>query len=60
MLLNHRDITVQDADVGAAALKQYRKASSVRFSDYLILEIACEDGPAERRAAAVMRVISLR
>ena len=60
MLLNHRDIAVQYADVVAAALTQYRKASSVSFSDSLILEIAREAGQADRRAAAVMGSLRLR
>ena len=38
MLLNHRDLTVQDADVVASALVQYRKRPGVGFSDCLLLE----------------------
>ena len=44
MLLNHRDLTVQDADVVAAALKQYRKKPAVSFSDCLVLEVARKAG----------------
>lgn len=44
MLLNHRDLTVQDADVVAAALKQYRKKPVVSFSDCLVLEVARRAG----------------
>ena len=44
MLLNHRDLTVQDADVVAAALDQYRKGSAVSFSDCLVLEVARKAG----------------
>jgi predicted nucleic-acid-binding protein len=44
MLLNHRDVTVQDADVVAAALKQYRKKPAVGFSDCLVLEVARKAG----------------
>jgi predicted nucleic-acid-binding protein len=44
MLLNHRDLTVQDADVGAAALEQYRKKPALSFSDCLVLEVARKAG----------------
>ncbi len=44
MLLNHRDLTLQDADVVTAALGHYRKRSAVGFSDCLILEIARKAG----------------
>lgn len=44
MLLNHRDLAVQDADVAAAALQQFRKRPSVGFSDCLMLEIARKAG----------------
>jgi predicted nucleic-acid-binding protein len=44
MLLNHRDLTVQDAEVVAAALAQYRKRPSVSFSDCLVLEVARKAG----------------
>src|SRR6185295_17827624 len=40
MLLNHRDLTVQDADTVAAALALFRKSRAVGFSDCLILEVA--------------------
>ena len=44
MLLNHRDLTLQDADVVTAALGHYRKRSAVGFSDCLVLEIARQAG----------------
>jgi predicted nucleic-acid-binding protein len=44
MLLNHRDLTVQDADVVLAALVQYRKRPAVSFSDCLVIETARKAG----------------
>ena len=44
MLLNHRDLTVQDAEAVAAALEQYRAKPSVSFSDCLVLEVARKAG----------------
>jgi predicted nucleic-acid-binding protein len=44
MLLNHTEITVQDADVALAAVKQYRRRPSLSFSDCLVLEIARKAG----------------
>lgn len=44
MLLNHRDLTIQDADVVVAALAHYRKKPSLSFSDCLVLEIARRAG----------------
>jgi predicted nucleic-acid-binding protein len=44
MLLNHRDLTLQDAEVVAAALIKYRSRPSVDFSDCLVLEIARKAG----------------
>ena len=44
MLLNHAELTVQDADVVAAALEQYRNRPSLGFSDCLVLEIARKAG----------------
>ncbi len=44
MLLNHRDLTVQDADTVAAALESFRKRRAVGFSDCLILETARKAG----------------
>jgi len=44
MLLNHRDLTLQDADVVISALDHYRRRSEVDFSDCLVLEIARKAG----------------
>jgi predicted nucleic-acid-binding protein len=44
MLLNQEQLTIQDADVAAAALLQYRKKPSLGFSDCLVLEIARKAG----------------
>jgi predicted nucleic-acid-binding protein len=44
MLLSHRDLTVQQPEVVAAALAQYRKKPSVGFSDCLVLEVARKAG----------------
>lgn len=44
MLLNHRTLTVQDADIVAAALGHYRRRPSLGFSDCLVLEIARRAG----------------
>ncbi len=44
MLLNHRDLTVQDADVVAAALRRFRSRAAVSFSDCLLVEVARKVG----------------
>lgn len=44
MLLNHRELSVQDADVVTMALAHYRRRSAVEFSDCLVLEIARKAG----------------
>jgi predicted nucleic-acid-binding protein len=44
MLLNHRELSLQDADVVTGALGHYRKRSAVEFSDCLVLEIARKAG----------------
>ena len=44
MLLNHSELSLQDADVVAAALGHFRRRSSVEFSDCLVLEIARKAG----------------
>lgn len=44
MLLNHRDLTVQDADTVAAALEHSRQHRAGGFSDCLILEAARRTG----------------
>lgn len=44
MLLSHRDLTIQDADVVTSALGHYRSRTAVEFSDCLVLEIARKAG----------------
>lgn len=44
MLLSHRELSLQDADVVTAALGHYRGRSAVDFSDCLVLEIARKAG----------------
>ncbi len=40
MLLNHRQLTLQDPDVVAAALDTFRRRPALGFSDCLLLELA--------------------
>lgn len=44
MFLNHRDLTLQDADAVAAALEHFRKRPRLGFSDCLVLEVARKAG----------------
>ncbi len=44
MLLRHRSLTLQDADVVLAALEQYRLTPSLGFSDCMLLAIARKAG----------------
>ena len=44
MLLAHEHLTLQDADVVAAALEQYRSTPALGFTDCLVLEIARKAG----------------
>ena|SRR5882724_8131628 len=44
MLLNHRDLVLQESDVVSAALVNFRKRPKVGFSDCLVLEIARKAG----------------
>lgn len=44
MLLNHANLTVQDADVAASALAMFRTRPSLGFSDCMVLEIARKSG----------------
>ena len=44
LLLNHRNLTLQDADVVALALDHFRSRPSLGFSDCLVLEIARKAG----------------
>jgi len=44
MLLDHNDLTLQDADVVKAALVRFRQRPRVSFSDCLVLEVARKAG----------------
>ncbi|MGI8783767.1 MAG: PIN domain-containing protein [Acidobacteriota bacterium] len=44
MLLNHKDLTLQDPDVVVAALEIFRTRPALGFSDCLLLEIAQKAG----------------
>jgi predicted nucleic-acid-binding protein len=44
MLLNHAHLTLQDPDVVAAALADFRRKPSLGFSDCLVLEVARKAG----------------
>jgi predicted nucleic-acid-binding protein len=44
MLLNHKDLTVQDNETVAGALAELRRRPSLGFSDCLILEVARRSG----------------
>ncbi len=44
MLLHHKDLTLQDSDVVAAALELFRSRPALGFSDCLLLELARKAG----------------
>ena len=44
MLLDHKDLTMQDSDIVAAALANFRKRPALNFSDCLLIEIARKAG----------------
>ena len=44
LLLEHRDLTIQDADVVTRALDAYRGRPALGFSDCLVLEVARRAG----------------
>jgi len=44
MLLNHRDLVVQDSDTVAAALDLFRAKPALGFSDCLMLQLARKAG----------------
>ncbi len=44
MLLSHEHLTVQDAEVVAAAVAQFRRHPKVGFSDCLMVEVARKAG----------------
>jgi predicted nucleic-acid-binding protein len=46
MLLHHKSLALQDAEVVVAALASYRKKPALGFSDCLVLEIARKAGHA--------------
>ena len=44
MLLNHQQLTLQDADAVTAAVERFRRRPGIGFSDCLILEVARKAG----------------
>lgn len=44
LLLNHKNLSLQDADVVGAALEQFKRRPALGFSDCLTLEIARKAG----------------
>jgi predicted nucleic-acid-binding protein len=44
ILLAHKNLSLQDADVVGAALQQYQRKPAVSFSDCLVLEVARKAG----------------
>ena len=44
MLLDHRELALQDPDVVGAALERYRKRPKLGFSDCMVVEIARKAG----------------
>jgi predicted nucleic-acid-binding protein len=44
MLLDHKDLTLQDSDAVAAALAHFRRKPALGFSDCLVLEVARKAG----------------
>ena len=44
MLLNHKELTLQDAEVVTSALENFRKRPSLGFSDCLVVETARKAG----------------
>lgn len=44
MLLDHKQLVIQDSDVVSAALAQFRRRPSLGFSDCLLVEIARKAG----------------
>jgi predicted nucleic-acid-binding protein len=44
LLLNHRHLSLQDSDVVAAAVEQFRRRPGLGFPDCLVLEIARKAG----------------
>ena len=44
MLLNHKDLTLQDSELVTSALEHFRRRPALGFSDCLVLEIARKAG----------------
>ena len=44
MLLNHKNLTLQESEVVSAALEHFRKKPALGFSDCLLLEVARKAG----------------
>ena len=44
MLLSHKDLTLQDSEIVAAALGLFRERPSLGFSDCLMLHVASKAG----------------
>ncbi|MGE0594634.1 MAG: PIN domain-containing protein [Vicinamibacterales bacterium] len=44
MLLSHEHLTIQDSEVVAAAVAQFRRRSRIGFSDCLMVEVARKAG----------------
>jgi predicted nucleic-acid-binding protein len=44
MLLNHKELTLQDAEVVTSALEYFRRRPMIGFSDCLVVEIARKAG----------------
>lgn len=44
MLLNHRELVIQDPEVVSAALSHFRKKPKLGFSDCMVLEVARKAG----------------
>lgn len=44
MLLNHKQVSLQDAEVVSSALEHFRKRPALGFSDCLVVEIARKAG----------------
>ena len=44
MLLNHKDLTIESAEVVGAALERFRCQTTLGFSDCLIVEVARKAG----------------
>ena len=44
MLLNHKDLTLQDSEAVAAAVDHFRRRPALGFSDCLVVEVARKAG----------------